>query len=72
MLAGWSGLPWRGRQLWMGGAGEDPVQVMRKNITTKIIEVAKKTLMKKKQNRKNTMHTQKVRKYTKVQDKNKN
>ena len=47
MLAGWVGLPGRGRQLWMGGVGEDAVQVIRKNISSKIIKVTKKTLKKK-------------------------
>ena len=32
MLAGRLGLPGRGRQLWMGGAREDAVQVIRKTI----------------------------------------
>ena len=32
MLAGRVGLPGRGRQLWMGGAREDAVQVIRKTI----------------------------------------
>ena len=71
MLAGWVGLSGRGRQLWMGGAREDPLQVIRKNITTKIIKVAKKTLKKKTEYKKHNAHVQKVRKYTKVQDKNK-